>query len=250
MGYRLDRIDKRILFHLAQDARNTTAREVAEEVDVSAGTIGNRIERLEESGILEGYHADINYEKADNLLTRIYICHAPNSDRERLAEEVLQIPGVINVRRAMIGRENLHVVAVGTDTRDIGRISRKLTDLGLEVEHEGLVEEEQFQPYSPYGPSDEHSHTGKGFMTLAGDAELTDLRLLEDAPVVGMTIGEAAAADILSDDVLVVTIERGESMITPKGDVEFHESDIVSLLFRNGLSESVLEDFGGDVVHR
>lgn len=50
MDYRVDKIDKRILYYLAQDARNTTAREIAEEVDVSPGTVGNRIEKLENSG--------------------------------------------------------------------------------------------------------------------------------------------------------------------------------------------------------
>lgn len=86
-------------------------------------------------------------------------------------------------------------------------------------------------------------------MALGGDAELTDLRLLKDAPVVGMTIREAAEAGILSDDVLVVGIERSDSAVNPTEDTVFREGDIVSLLFRTGLSDSVLEEFGGDVVH-
>lgn len=250
MGYRLDKIDKRILYHLAQDARNTTAQEIAADVDVSPGTIGNRIEKLEEHGILEGYHADVNYEEAENLLTQIYICNAPNVDRERLSREALQVPGVVNVRRAMTGRENLHVVAVGTDTADISRIGEALTELGIEVEKEGLVEAEHFHPYHPYGPESTRDHPAKDFMTVAGDAELTDVRLPEDAPVVGRTIRAAAEAGTLSDDVLVVSIERGDAMVTPKGDVAFQQGDIVTLLFREGLSSSVLDEFGGDVVHR
>lgn len=249
MGYRVDEIDKRILYHLARDARNTTAREIAAEVDVSPGTIGNRIESLEDHGIIRGYHADVDYEEADDLLTRLYICDTPHADREQLAREALQIPGVVNVRRAMIGRGNLHVVAVGRSTTDVSRIGRALTELGVEVEKEGLIEEEAFHPYHPYGPDGERDRPGKNFMALGGSAELTDLRLLEDAPVVGMTIGEAAEQGLLTDDVLVVAIERPDASVTPKGDTEFREGDIVSLLFRNGLSESVLEEFGGDVIH-
>ncbi|MFC6732406.1 Lrp/AsnC family transcriptional regulator [Haladaptatus sp. DYSN1] len=250
MEYRLDEIDKRILYYLAEDARNTTARQIAERVDVSPGTIGNRIERLEDSGIIAGYHAEINYEKAENLLTHLYICNAPSSERERLAREALQIPGVVNVRRAMTGRENLHVVAVGSNIRDIGRLGQSLTELGVEIEKEGLLEEESFHPYHPYGPNDEHTRPGKDFMSLAGDAELTELRLLEDTPVVGMTISETDKNGILSDDILVVAIERNGSMVTPKGDVEFQHGDIVSLLFRNGHSDAVINNFGGDVVRR
>lgn len=250
MEYRLDEIDKRILYYLAEDARNTTAREIAERVEVSPGTIGNRIESLEEHGIIEGYHAEVNYEKAESLLRHLYICNAPSSERERLAREALQIPGVVNVRRAMTGRENLHVVAVGSDTKDIGRLGQSLTELGVEIEKEGLLEEESFHPYHPYGPDGEHSRPGKDFMSLAGDAELTELRLSEDAPVVGTTIREAAENGTLSDDILVVAIERNGTMVTPKGNVEFQEGDIVSLLFRDGHSDAVIDDFGGDVVRR
>src|SRR6056297_3373990 len=103
MEYRLDEIDKRILYYLAEDARNTSAPLVAEEVDVSPGTIRNRIRKLEENNVIEGYHADVNYARADNLLTNLFVCNAPVSDRERLAREALSIPGVVNVREVMTG---------------------------------------------------------------------------------------------------------------------------------------------------
>lgn len=249
MGYRVDEIDERILYYLARDARNTTAREIAAEVDVSPGTVGNRIEHLEDAGIVRGYHADIDYEEADDLLTRLYVCDAPHSEREHLAREALRISGVVNVRRAMIGPENLHVVGVGSSTTEISRIGRELTELGVEVEREGLIEDETFHPYHPYGPDGGRDRSGRDFMALGGSAELTDLRLLADAPVVGLTIGEAAERGILTDDVLVVAIERSDASVTPKGDTEFREGDIVSLLFRDGLSEEVLAEFGGDVIH-
>jgi DNA-binding Lrp family transcriptional regulator len=39
--------------------------EIAEEVDVSASTVRNRIDRLEEAGVIEGYYPKINYERAN-----------------------------------------------------------------------------------------------------------------------------------------------------------------------------------------
>lgn len=250
MEYSLDEIDKHILYRLVEDARNTTAREVAEEVDVSPGTIGNRIERLEDHGILKGYHADVDYERADNLLLHLYLCHAPTSESERLAREALQISGVVNVRRAMLGLENLHVLAVGRNTEDIGRISRELTEIGIEVQKEGLLEDESYHPYHPYGSHNGGGHPGKDFMTLAGDAELTELRVTEHAPITGMTISEAAAADILSENTLVVAIERDGVVVTPRGPVEFREGDIVTLLFRDGFSSEVTDEFGGELIHQ
>jgi DNA-binding Lrp family transcriptional regulator len=62
MDYRVDEIDKRVLYHLARDARNTTAAEIANEMEVTPATIRNRIKQLEAEGILRGYLADINYK--------------------------------------------------------------------------------------------------------------------------------------------------------------------------------------------
>ena len=54
MAHRVDEVDKRILYRLAQDARNTTTSDIAAEMDVTSATIRNRIEQLEEQGILYG----------------------------------------------------------------------------------------------------------------------------------------------------------------------------------------------------
>lgn len=250
MDDRLDEIDKHILYRLSEDARNTTAREIADEVDVSPGTIGNRIERLEEREILNGYHADIDYQAAENLLPHLFLCNVPSGDRERLAQEVFRISGVVNVRTAMLGRESFHVLAVGATTKDISRIKQELTELGIEVEKEGLLEDEYRRPYQPYQQQSRRDWPGRDFMTLAGDAKLTKLSLNETAPVVGMTIVEAAEAGYLPEDVLVVAIERSGETITPKGDTEFRAGDIVDLLFRSGFSDDVVEDFGGDPIHQ
>ena len=58
-GVRLDDIDRQILY--AHTGRpNTSATAIAEQVSVSSATVRNRIARLEESGVIEGYHPTIN----------------------------------------------------------------------------------------------------------------------------------------------------------------------------------------------
>lgn len=251
MDYRLDEIDKRILYYLAKDARNTSAPLVAEEVDVSPGTIRNRIRKLEEHGVIDGYHADIDYASAENLLTNLFVCNAPVSDRERLAREALSIPGVVNVREVMTGRENLHITVIGRDADDINRVGQELTDLGVEIENEGLVQREHFHPYHPYGPDDDSgSHPAKEFISLTGDAEVVVVQITESAAVTGQTVGEADAEGVLGDDLLVVAIERGDTVLTPKGDTRFEEGDIVTVLFREGFSQETVEAFGGEIVQR
>lgn len=54
-----DTTDRTILFALQQDARQTTA-ELAEQVSLSQSPCWRRVKQLEESGVIEGYHAHLN----------------------------------------------------------------------------------------------------------------------------------------------------------------------------------------------
>ena len=55
----IDRIDARILTVLAADARTSIA-EIARTVGLSSPSVSERIKRLEEAGVIEGYSARIN----------------------------------------------------------------------------------------------------------------------------------------------------------------------------------------------
>ena len=89
MAYRVDEIDKRILYYLAEDARNTSTSDIAEEMDVTPATIRNRIEQLKEKDILRGYRADIDYKSIEGYVTYQFRCTASIPDRKRLAQSAL-----------------------------------------------------------------------------------------------------------------------------------------------------------------
>ena len=78
--YVLDDVDRGVLYGLQQDARNATAGEIANEVDVSASTVRNRITNLVEHGIIEGYYPKLDYEKAGCALRVLFIATAPDED--------------------------------------------------------------------------------------------------------------------------------------------------------------------------
>jgi len=245
MDYRVDEIDKRILYYLARDARNTAAPAIADEVQVTPATIRNRIQQLEEHGILRGYHAAIDYERIEGRVTYQFNCTAPVPDRDRLAQAALEISGVVTVRELMTGHANLAITVVGTDTDDVSRIASELSDLGLEIEDEGVIEEEYHHPYHPFGPDD--APTGPSltdFMSLAGGAEVVEFTVSEGAPIAGLTIEEAVSESLLAEEVLVVSIEREGDAITPKGDTEIQPGDVVSLFSKDPLEKRSLEAFG------
>lgn len=245
MTRRLDEVDKRILYHLVEDARDTSAPQIADEVNVSAGTIRNRIRQLEDDGILEGYHAQIDYERVEGRLTNLFVCTVPVEERERLAQQVLDVPGVVHVRELMTGRGNLHVKAVGEDMGDLSRISRKLTNLGLEIRDEHLVQREHHRAYHAFGPDEQTDRSGiADFISLTGGAEVVELTVDDEAPLAGRTLKEANAEGLLDPSVLVIAIERGEETLTPRGDTSVEADDLVTVFSRRGIGKDTLAAFG------
>lgn len=240
MDYRLDQIDKRILYHLVRDARNTSAPDVAEEVNVSPGTIRNRITQLEERRIIEGYHADVDYERAEGMLTNRFTCTSGAVDREKLVQQVLQIAGVVNVREIMTGKADVEVKAVGSDTEELTRIGDAIQELGLAIEDQDIVKREHFRPYQPYGPAETRRTTSiTDFMSLAGDAEVIELTVPDDAPITGVTLREGNSEGLLDDSTLVVAVEREGDVVSPHGETRIRAGDVVTVFVNEGQGERI-----------
>lgn len=242
--HRLDEIDRRILYALMQDARNTTAASIAERVSVSGATVRNRIQKLEDQGVIRGYSAQIDFERAGGKLTNLYLCNVPVPEREALAHKARSVPGVVNVRALMTGRENLHVLAVADTTTGLQRISRTLSQLGIEIEDEELVEDEFFGPYAPFNPDTRAAASGPNdFISLTGEANIIELTVHGDAPIAGRSIEAAVQAGVLDEDTLIIGIERDDRELTPHGDTVVTADDIVTVLSRNADGTDGLDAF-------
>lgn len=144
----LDEVDRGVLHLLQQDARGTTAKEIANQVGVSASTVRNRIERLEGSGVIRGYQPILDYEKADLPLHVLFICTVQPDRRGEMAEKVLDVKGVVTVKEMITSVENLHIEAVGRDTDDLVRITDTLQGLELEVGSAELMKRELIRPFN------------------------------------------------------------------------------------------------------
>lgn len=158
----LDDVDRGILFALQRDARNTTIADIAEEVEVSASTVRNRIERLEDSGIIESYYPKIDYEKSNFPLRVLFICSAPADNREHLAQEALETRGVVDVREMLTSTHNLYVEAVAIDTRDLSLISNELTAAGFAVNSSEIVTSHYTRPWAHFEYDDDPESTSTG----------------------------------------------------------------------------------------
>jgi DNA-binding Lrp family transcriptional regulator len=246
MGYRLDEIDKQVIHALMADARNTTATTVAEGLNVSGETVRNRIERLEEGGIIQGYTATIDFERAGGRLTSIYMCTVPAADREQLAVAARSIPGVVNVRVLMAGRRDLQVVAVGEDTEDLREIARSLSELDIQIEDEELVQTEIRSPYGPFAPEEGAERSGPtDLVTLPDGTDVVEVAVSTDAPVVGKSVVEIKDQGLIEEDTLLVSMERDGELLQPDGDTVIKSDDVVTLLPRQTPREDVLAVFLG-----
>lgn len=243
MTERLDEIDKRIIYRLMQDARETTTPEIAEEVNVSPGTIRNRIKQLKQKGIIRGYHADINFQRAGKLLVNLLKCSSSVKDRQNLAKKALQIPGVIHIREIMTGGEDLHIKVIGENTEEITRIANNLTDLGLDIKDEDLIRREYYTPYEEFGPREVETGPIVDLRSISGEAETADMRVREESPVAGETVEKINEIGLLDKNDLFVAIERESKTITPRGDTTIEPGDIVTIFSPSGISNETLQAF-------
>lgn len=86
----------------------------------------------------------------------------------------------------------------------------------------------------------------KDFLRIGDDAEVFEITVTDEAALAGRTIENAAADDLIPDDVLFVAIEReGKPRpITPSGDTEIHPGDLVTVYSGFGADPNLTDLFG------
>ncbi|WP_436345574.1 Lrp/AsnC family transcriptional regulator [Natronorubrum sp. FCH18a] len=144
-AYQIDDVDRQLLNYLQENAQYK-AIELAEKIGVSDNTIHNRMDRLEEEGIITGYTTTVDYDRTGLRLHFHFSCTARISDRAGVAEEAMKLPQVVEVTELMTGQENLHIKAVGAEDENITHVAEQLDELSLEINDENLIRAEHATP--------------------------------------------------------------------------------------------------------
>lgn len=147
----LDSVDQGILYLLQQDARNNTTSGIGERVGVSSTTVGNRISKLEDDGIITGYQPVLEYEKAGLDHHLLITATAPLADRDRLAEEALEVHGVVSVRELLTNHENLELELATPTRHGLEETLAELSELGLDLIRNELLKRELHKPADNFG---------------------------------------------------------------------------------------------------
>ncbi|USZ67872.1 Lrp/AsnC family transcriptional regulator [Halorussus salilacus] len=147
----IDHIDKGILYLLQENARNNTTSAIAEQVDVASSTVGNRIKRLEDRGVITGYHPSVDYQTAGMSHHVVVVGTVPFDDQRRVADAATEVDGVVRVRELLAGEGNVTVEVIGRSQTEIEERIGALTDLGLDPERVEMVTRETAQPFNHFG---------------------------------------------------------------------------------------------------
>lgn len=105
----IDELDRAILEHLTEDARRSF-RSIADEVDTSAVTVTNRVDKMADKGIIEDYGVNINHEKLGYELSA-HMSLETKGDREELKDRLSDVDHIHSMYRVtgdtdmvMVGR--------------------------------------------------------------------------------------------------------------------------------------------------
>jgi len=94
MALQIDGISWKIL-QLLQDNARLSYRQIGEAIGLTAPAVAERVRRMEEAGIIKGYHAEIDLDKAGlPILAIVHLtCSSVQSSRFRKAVE--EMPNVV-----------------------------------------------------------------------------------------------------------------------------------------------------------
>lgn len=120
----INEIDRQILMILQQNARTSNA-ELARQVGMVPSAVLERVRKLEERGIIEGYGVRLNGRKLGlGLLAFVFVRTDDYVKDDQTARNLAEIPEVLEVHH--VAGEDCFLVKVRVeDTEQLGRILRE-----------------------------------------------------------------------------------------------------------------------------
>ncbi|GAB3666755.1 Lrp/AsnC family transcriptional regulator [Halopiger thermotolerans] len=148
----LDELERNILYRLQRDARNVTNASISDAIGVSATTVGQRIDDLEERGVIKTYHTMVDYETGGFPHRILLFCTVDPVDRHDAMDEVIDHHGVISVRELISGDRNLHVEVVGRTRDEVVDTIADIESIGVDVEDSEMIKAETREPFDDFQP--------------------------------------------------------------------------------------------------
>jgi Lrp/AsnC family transcriptional regulator, leucine-responsive regulatory protein len=135
---RTDALDREILTALVHDGR-LTFQELARLVHLSANSVADRVRRLQRSGLLSGYHAELDLLSMGRTLlalsdTKLH----PEVDRLEFESALESVPQVLAATHTT-GEYDYQIRVACTGTRDLEEVVDRLRQMGVREIHSRIV---------------------------------------------------------------------------------------------------------------
>jgi Lrp/AsnC family transcriptional regulator for asnA, asnC and gidA len=120
----LDEIDRNILRVLQENAR-TSYREIQDRLGISIGTIHNRISKLKNEEIIEGYTLRLNNVKLGYKLTFLIRINVDGKHTEEILDDIKDIPEVCSIFHTT-GEQSAALICRFRESEDVHSFIREL----------------------------------------------------------------------------------------------------------------------------
>ncbi|MCL7413831.1 MAG: AsnC family transcriptional regulator [ANME-2 cluster archaeon] len=125
----LDKLDIKILSHLQEDGRQSF-REIAKKTHTSVPTIGSRVERLQQLGIIKRFTVDIDQGKIEGFQTAVLIIDIKPSESQAIISRLSGLDEVVEI--CVSSDSDVGIIAkVMGSADDVMRIQNSLTEPGI-----------------------------------------------------------------------------------------------------------------------
>jgi len=123
-----DKVDTAILTSLQANGRQSIA-ELARHINMSHSAAAERVRRLEESGVISGYGAQVDPERLGFTIMAYLRLRYPSSSYDPLHKLLADLPEVIEAHH-VTGDDCFIMKVVATDMKHLEQISGRIGTLG------------------------------------------------------------------------------------------------------------------------
>jgi Lrp/AsnC family leucine-responsive transcriptional regulator len=128
LSFELDKVDTAILKSLQANGRQSIA-ELARQINMSHSAAAERVRRLEESGVINGYGASVDPERLGFTILAYLRLRYPSSSYEPLHTLLADLPEVIEAHH-VTGDDCFIMKVVATSMKHLEQISGTVGTLG------------------------------------------------------------------------------------------------------------------------
>jgi Lrp/AsnC family leucine-responsive transcriptional regulator len=126
----LDETGWRLLHELQENAR-LSYRELGDRVGLSSPAVAERITKMEEAGLISGYHVEINFKKLGLPVAAIvYLANIGGQTCKHVADELMELPEVVEVYR-LTGSDSIILKVIATSVDHLATVIDQVSAFGI-----------------------------------------------------------------------------------------------------------------------